>query len=109
MLKRRGSYVFAGRLDEIPLRGGKSIRLGVDEIALFRVGDDVVAVTNVCPHQHFSKLHEGETENGRVTCPMHGWTFDLSSGMALVGSGRLTKHRVLVKNDEVWVEWGDGE
>jgi nitrite reductase/ring-hydroxylating ferredoxin subunit len=31
----------------------------------------------VCPHQRIPVLYDGHINNGVVTCPMHGWEFDL--------------------------------
>lgn len=104
MLEKTGRYVRVGSVNEIPVKGGRLVRIGNDDIALFQVKGDVVAVTNVCPHQKFSKIHEGQVENGRVTCPMHGWTFDLQTGNAVNGNGRLKKYNVRVDGNEVWVE-----
>ncbi|HAL57858.1 MAG TPA: hypothetical protein DCP63_15685 [Bacteroidetes bacterium] len=76
---------------------------GID-IALFLVDADVYAVQNDCPHQHFSKLHEGVLNGCEITCPMHGWTFDLRSGKATIGSGKLKLCTVKISNGSVWIE-----
>ncbi len=39
---------------------------------------------SVCPHR-LGPLDEGRIENGTVTCPWHGWRFDVRSGRALDG------------------------
>jgi 3-phenylpropionate/trans-cinnamate dioxygenase ferredoxin subunit len=91
-------------LDEISAQRGKLVRVEENEIALFRLGNDVVAVTNVCPHQRFSRIYEGEVNNGAVTCPMHGWTFDLRTGKPITGNGNLKTFVVKVINNDVWVE-----
>ncbi len=104
-----GRFVRVGSLDEVPSKGGKLLRIGNDDIALFQVNGNIVAVTNVCPHQKFSKIHEGQVENGQVTCPMHGWRFDLRTGNSVNGNGRLKKYNVRVERNEVWVEHPDIE
>ena len=79
------------------------------DVVLFKVDGEIRAVVNNCPHQHFAMLHEGEMDNGNLTCPMHGWTFDLRTGSAVGNDGRLQVLRVRVRGDEVWVEkpnWG---
>jgi nitrite reductase (NADH) small subunit len=74
------------------------------DIALFAVDDQVYAVRNDCPHQHFSMLHEGMLHGCELTCPMHGWRFDLRIGGATTGGGQLKRFQVRVLGDEVWVE-----
>lgn len=88
------------------LRPGRSRLLTIEgtDVALFRIGDRYFAVDNHCPHQHFSKLHEGSLEGTVITCPMHGWSFDLVSGACTREGGRLTAWRVVVDGGDLVVE-----
>lgn len=60
---------------------------GNTSIAIFRAGGKLFACSNICPHQHAPILHEGvlsratQTEEPTVTCPLHGWTFSLKTGL----------------------------
>ena len=56
-----------------------------DELVLFRgVNDDVVALSDWCPHRG-ARLSRGLCEfKGTVTCPYHGYTFD-ETGMCVAG------------------------
>jgi len=47
--------------------------------ALFLVAGEVRALQGFCPHMD-GPLFEGTLHEGRLTCPWHGWTFDLASG-----------------------------
>ena len=49
------------------------------EIALFKLNDQIFALENVCPHMG-GPLGEGDIENCIVTCPWHGWQFDIRTG-----------------------------
>ena len=88
------------------LRPGRSRLLTIEgtDVAVFRIGDRYFAVDNHCPHQHFSKLHEGSLEGTVITCPMHGWSFDLVSGACTREGGRLTPWRVAVDGEDLVVE-----
>ncbi len=92
----------ADRLGLSTRRGTRATADGAD-IALFLVDDEIVAVQNDCPHQHFSRLHEGILRGCEITCPMHGWTFDLKTGRATTGSGRLKRYEVNVVGDNVLI------
>lgn len=48
-------------------------------VALFNLGGQVFALENRCPHMD-GPLGEGDVENGIVTCPWHGWQFDITDG-----------------------------
>jgi nitrite reductase/ring-hydroxylating ferredoxin subunit len=97
-------FLRAGRLDfispQLPLRW----QLGKTELVVFQVDGEFFAVENNCPHQHFSVLHQGEVNNCTVTCPMHGWNFDLRTGNATNGNGKLKTYSVEIREQEIWVE-----
>jgi NAD(P)H-dependent nitrite reductase small subunit len=98
------AYVRVARLSDIA--EGKSVRvkLGDDEVALWRVRGKLYAIGNVCSHQHFSELHRGILSGLTVACPMHGWTYSLETGIALSGSGRVGTYTVKVEGDDVYIE-----
>jgi nitrite reductase/ring-hydroxylating ferredoxin subunit len=90
-------------LQEIPERRCKLVSVDGEDIVLWKVGGKIYAMNNVCPHQHFSKLHEGTLDGLFLTCPMHGWTFSLENGRAKTGNGRAKVYEVLVRNQEVYL------
>jgi nitrite reductase (NADH) small subunit len=91
-------------IEEVHRGSGKRVVIYGEEIVLFRVGDEVCAILNVCPHQKFQKLHEGLFENGIVTCPMHGWAYDVRTGISTNADGRLKTFPVEVKDGKVIVD-----
>ncbi|HCT44629.1 MAG: (2Fe-2S)-binding protein [Phycisphaerae bacterium] len=52
-----------------------------ERIAVFRNGNTVSAMTNVCPHQG-GPLGEGKIVDGCVTCPWHGYQFKPDDGQS---------------------------
>jgi nitrite reductase (NADH) small subunit len=66
------------------VQAGESILadIGGTEVALFMCQGRVVATAGQCPHAE-GPLHEGEVEGTVLTCPWHGWTFDLATGECL--------------------------
>lgn len=87
----------------------KSKRITVEgiDLALFSLNGKFHAVQNDCPHQHFSAMHEGILNGQEITCPMHGWTFDLTTGKATIGGGRLKVFEVKTEGDDIFVEIPD--
>jgi 3-phenylpropionate/trans-cinnamate dioxygenase ferredoxin subunit len=51
-------------------------------ILLVRVGSQVFGVSNRCPHLGCS-LSNGTLKEYTVTCPCHGWSFDVRNGQYL--------------------------
>lgn len=79
------------------------------EIAIFRVGNDYFAVSNVCPHNHSPLISEGFIDNELyVICPVHCYRFSLLTGRVPAGntdmSGKLDVFKTKVIDDELWVE-----
>ena len=50
-----------------------------EDIAIFNAGEAFYAVNNACPHQG-GPLNDGILKGEVVTCPWHGWQYDLKSG-----------------------------
>jgi nitrite reductase (NADH) small subunit/3-phenylpropionate/trans-cinnamate dioxygenase ferredoxin subunit len=71
-----------GRADDIPPGGSKVVQVRELAVAIFNVAGAFYAVENTCPHQG-GPLGEGYLEeNGVISCPWHGWTFDLRTGVS---------------------------
>jgi nitrite reductase (NADH) small subunit len=102
------SWHAAGRVDDLPERRGTRLRVGNEDIALWKVEGEVYAIGNFCPHQHFPVLFQGERNGREVTCPMHGHTFSLETGKAVDGyGGRARTYPVRVIDGKVMVECPD--
>lgn len=63
------------------LEPGKIIEviIGGTAIAVARVGNEYFAISNKCPHAD-GPLGEGTLDGHIVSCPYHGWTFDVRDG-----------------------------
>ena len=72
-------WVRIARVSDLPLREGRAARIGDREIALFHLGDRVLAVDNQCPHQG-GPLCDGIVTGQSVVCPLHAWKVNLADG-----------------------------
>jgi len=72
-------------------------------VALFNVNGRIYALDNTCPHAG-GPLGEGRLEGSIVTCPWHGWRFDVRTGERPenpeIKAGCL---RVRIEGDEIRV------
>jgi len=89
---------------DIQVGRSRKVAVGSTEIALWNAKGRIYAINNVCPHQHFSSLHEGMLDGICVTCPMHGWTFSLETGKATSGEGKAVVYTVELRGDQVFVD-----
>jgi nitrite reductase (NADH) small subunit len=73
------SWIRVTEAENIPLREGRAVKLGEEEIAIFNLGDRFLAVGNRCPHRG-GPLADGIVAGTTVVCPLHAWKVCLSSG-----------------------------
>jgi nitrite reductase/ring-hydroxylating ferredoxin subunit len=73
-------------LSELPPGKTALVTVAGLDVALFRQGDEIFAIGNACPHQG-GNLCDGRVEGDIVTCPLHGWEFDLRSGACMTVPG----------------------
>ena len=92
------------RLDECP--AGAGIERVADDrmIALFNFDGTLYALDGVCPHQG-GPLGQGALCEAIVTCPWHGWQFDVRTGRHLLSS-QLAQERfpLRVEDDTILVD-----
>ncbi len=89
---------------ELKDRIGKRFFVDDVEIALFKVDGNIYALSNICPHQKTHLIHEGFIEDGKVTCPVHGWQFELQTGNLSKDRKGLTSYEVIVVEGDVYVK-----
>lgn len=76
------SWIKITETKNIPLREGRSVRIGSEEIAVFNLGDRFAAIENRCPHSG-GPLCDGIVSGSAVVCPLHGWKICLETGNIL--------------------------
>lgn len=90
-------FVKMATLAELPPGGSKEVEHEGRIYALFNVDGRLSAIDGICPHQG-GPLAEGVLEGDWVTCPWHGWQFDVCTGKTSL-NGRLTQPVFEVKVD----------
>jgi nitrite reductase/ring-hydroxylating ferredoxin subunit len=96
-------FVKMATLDELPQGSAKEVEHEGRVYAIFNVGGLLLAIDGICPHQG-GPLAEGAVEGTTVTCPWHGWQFDLQSGTMPSGSRiRQAVFEVKVEGQDVLV------
>jgi len=73
------AYLAVARVQDVPEGRGLCVRIAGIDVGLFRVGDEICAMENQCPHAG-DPLSEGLLEGSIVTCRAHGWRFDVRTG-----------------------------
>ncbi len=90
-------------LDELPPGGAKEFEHEGRIYALFNVDGVISCIDGFCPHEG-GPLAEGEVEGTVVTCPWHGWRFDVRTGATPMGPNyTVDVFEVKIDGDDVLV------
>ncbi len=74
-------YVKVAQVSDLQPGTGKVVMVKDKAIALFNVDGTFYAIDNTCLHRG-GPLGEGEMEGNVVTCPWHGWQYDVKTGVS---------------------------
>ena len=98
-----GEWRSAGRVSDIPEGGLRRLELDGQKLILHRRGAVVSCLQNACAHLGFP-IDDGAVEDGIITCPYHGFRYDLASGECLTAPEvQLQPHAVRVIGEQVEV------
>ena len=91
-------------LAEIPEQGVLDLKLKGHKLLLSRQGETVTCFHNACSHLGVP-IDGGECEDGILTCPYHGFQFELGTGNCLTAPAvPLRPYPVKVNNGQVFVQ-----
>jgi 3-phenylpropionate/trans-cinnamate dioxygenase ferredoxin subunit len=89
----------------LPQNQGVAVELDGRAIVLWRVGDQVFALDNLCPH-FGSRLDAGRVKDGILACPLHGARFELATGRCrtpALGGRDVVAHAARIVDGQVEV------
>ena len=94
-------HIVVAKIEEIPPGESKVVLYETEPILILNVAGSFFAVGNICPHAD-GPLNQGFVENGRITCPRHGWSFPLHPEDP--PNDGLPRYRVIVEGDTISIE-----
>jgi nitrite reductase (NADH) small subunit len=96
------NWIDIAAVTDIPKLGSRVVKTDTVDIAVFRTAsDEVFALKDECPHRK-GPLSQGIVHDRTVTCPLHNWKIDLSSGEAKApDEGCARNYPVKVENGRV--------
>ena len=102
-----GTFVAVGCINDFTPGQGKMVTVNGRHVALFRLGNEFFALDNMCLHRG-GPLCEGAIDNGVVTCPWHGWSYEIRTG-TMVQDPRVgvSRHEIRRDGDNVAVRLSD--
>ena len=89
---------------DIPAGEGREFVVAGRIVAVFHTDGAFHAMDGICPHSG-GPLAKGALNGNVVTCPWHGWQFDVSTGRHCLNAH--LKHpscTTVVEGDQIWIE-----
>ncbi|QDT12045.1 Rieske (2Fe-2S) protein [Planctomycetes bacterium K23_9] len=69
--------------EDLPVESAKEVVIDGRIIAVFRTEKGLFAIDGMCAHQG-GPIAEGIVQHDCVTCPWHGWQYELASGIQTI-------------------------
>ena len=96
-------FVKVAASSDIPKGTGKVVEVAGKTLAVFHCDDGFYAVDNTCRHRG-GPVGEGALSGTTVSCPWHGWEYDVVSGACRMDpSMSLQKFPVKVEGNDILV------
>lgn len=92
-------------VSEVPANQGLTVKLDREEIAVFRIDGEYYACSSRCPHAG-GPLGDGFIDGTTVTCPWHGWSFELNCHDNPPRDG-VERYKIICEGEELFVELPD--
>jgi nitrite reductase/ring-hydroxylating ferredoxin subunit/multimeric flavodoxin WrbA len=92
-------------VDELPNGSQKIVQVGAHKVALFHFNNEISAIANACLHKAGPLglgLVENKYDGTYVTCPWHGWEYNIRTGSAPPGyEDQQAVYEVKVEGNDV--------
>jgi len=95
----------AAKTTEIAPGQIREFQLDGHTVAIANLGGTFYAIDNTCLHRG-GPLGQGVMDGQKVTCPWHGWQFDVTTGKAVLNPAvGVGCYRVEVRGEDLFVEF----
>jgi nitrite reductase (NADH) small subunit len=92
-----------GNCQDIPIGEGRRFQFNGEEIGIFNLGKEILAVSNRCPHQG-GPLSDGIVAGAEVVCPIHARKVNLKTGCVANEKERVRVYEVILKGGEIFLK-----
>jgi nitrite reductase (NADH) small subunit len=98
------AFVRAAAVGEIAPDNVQEVQVAGKAIAVANVGGKFYAISNTCLHRG-GPLGQGTLSGTVVTCPWHGWSFDVTTGKLSHNlNAGVACYAVEVRGEELFVD-----
>jgi 3-phenylpropionate/trans-cinnamate dioxygenase ferredoxin subunit len=95
-------FVKVAQADELSPGQMKMVEVGEDQVLLANVDGTIYACADICSHAYAS-LSEGDLTGAEVQCPLHGGSFDVTTGepMSAPAEDKIKTYQVRLSGGDV--------
>ncbi len=100
------AFLRAAKKDEIPDGSIREFQVNGTTMAVANVDGKFYAINNTCLHRG-GPLGQGELEGNVVTCPWHGWQYDVTTGKVTMNPAvGVQAYTVEVRGEDIFIDCG---
>ncbi len=100
------AFVRTIKVDELPPGMVRELYIEGKAVAVANVAGKIYAINNTCLHRG-GPLGQGLLEGKVVTCPWHGWQFDVTNGKAVQNpAAGVDCYAAEVRGQDVFIDLG---
>ncbi len=97
------AWIKVAKITEMRDGEARVVEANGTQVALFKVGGNFYATDNTCIHRG-GPLGQGSLSGEVVTCPWHGWQYNVKTGVNVSGMQGVKAFKVKIEGENVLVE-----
>ena len=100
------AFIRTARKEEIPTGTIREYQVEGKTIAIANVDGKLFAINNVCLHRG-GPLAQGDLQGKIVTCPWHGWTYDVETGKSTLNQAvGVDCYPIELRGEDIFIDVG---
>lgn len=101
------NFIKGCSVSELPGNSQKIVQVGAHKVALFNYNNEITAIANACLHKAGPLglgLVEKKYDGLYITCPWHGWEYNIKTGSAPPGfKDQQALYEVKIEGDDILI------
>ena len=98
-----GEFIRVASTDDVKPGNGMVVEMNDKALALFNIDGTIYAIDNTCVHRG-GPLGEGDLEGDTVSCPWHGWQYNVKTGACVNNpAAKIGTYQVKVEGTDIKV------
>lgn len=97
-------FVRTAKIEELPAGTVREFQIEGKAVALANVDGKIYAINNTCLHRG-GPLGQGTLNGNVVTCPWHGWQYDVTGGKVVQNpQAGVDCYKVELRGEDIFIE-----